>query len=177
MGLKEYKYQIDDEVKVNLNAKGGMPSFVGRVGKVIEIVEKGSYDYEVAFDKHTTGKFKEGELALYIGGDFKEGKFTEIALELGRFTDDKNKQYGSSVDATYEMIKVLMDRYTYDEENYIMPKSLLRHLLLQVRMMDKQNRIFNNPSGKDEKESPYRDLCGYSLIGVDMVEQQNDKSS
>jgi hypothetical protein len=99
------------------------------------------------------------------------GKFTEIALEIGEFTDMKNKQYGSSVDATQKMIEVLMERYTYDEENYLMPKSLLKHILLQVRMMDKQNRIFNNPSGEGDSESPYRDLGGYSLIGIEMTEK------
>jgi hypothetical protein len=98
-----------------------------------------------------------------------QGKFTELALEIGQFTDKKNKQYGSSVDATYKMVEVLMERYTYDKENYLMPKSLLKHILLQVRMMDKQNRIFNNPSGEGDSESPYNDLAGYSLIGIDMV--------
>jgi hypothetical protein len=39
------------------------------------------------------------------------GKFTEIAFGIGEFTDMKNKQYGSSVDATYGMIQVLMERY------------------------------------------------------------------
>lgn len=96
-------------------------------------------------------------------------KFTQIGLEIGKFTDMKNKQYGSSVDATNEMMKVLMERYTYDDDNYLMPKSLLQHILLQVRIMDKQNRIFNNPSGEGDSESPYKDLCGYSLIGIDMV--------
>jgi hypothetical protein len=100
-----------------------------------------------------------------------QGKFTEIANEIGQFTDMKNKQYGSSVDATQKMIEVLMERYTYDEENYLMPKSLLKHILLQVRMMDKQNRIFNNPSGEGDSESPYRDLGGYSLIGIEMTEK------
>lgn len=97
------------------------------------------------------------------------GKFTKIGLEIGEFTDEKNKQYGSSVDATYKMIQVLMERYTYDEDNYLIPKSLLQHILLQVRMMDKQNRIFNNPSGEGDSESPYKDLAGYSLIGINMV--------
>lgn len=106
--------------------------------------------------------------------DLQHGKFTDIALEIGQFTDKKNKQYGSSVDATHEMIKVLMERYTYDDENYLMPKSLLQHILLQVRIMDKQNRIFNNPSGEGDSESPYKDLCGYSLIGIDMV-SNNEK--
>jgi hypothetical protein len=102
-------------------------------------------------------------------GDTKLGKFADIALEIGKFTDKKNKQYGSSVDATYKMIQALMERYTYDDENYLMPKDLLKHILLQVRMMDKQNRIFNNPTGKGDSESPYNDLAGYSLIGIDMV--------
>jgi hypothetical protein len=101
--------------------------------------------------------------------DLQQGKFTEIALEIGKFTDKKNKQYGSSVDATQKMIEVLMERYTYDDENYLMPKSLLQHILLTVRVMDKQNRIFNNPSGEGDSESPWTDITGYGLIGIDMV--------
>lgn len=100
----------------------------------------------------------------------EQGKFEKIATELGQFTDMKNKQYGSSVDATYEMMKALMERYKNEDDSYTIPQSLLQHILLQVRMMDKINRIFNNPSGKGDSESPYRDLTGYSLIGVDMVE-------
>jgi hypothetical protein len=99
----------------------------------------------------------------------KLGKFTELAFGIGEFTDMKNKQYGSSVDTTYEMTKVLMERYTYDEENYLIPKDLLKHLLLNVRIMDKQNRLFNNPTGEGDSESPYKDITGYGLIGVDMV--------
>lgn len=102
----------------------------------------------------------------------KVGKFEKIATELGKFTDIKNKQYGSSVDATYGMLEVLMKRYENEDDTYTIPKSLLQHILLQSRMMDKQNRIFNNPSGEGDSESPYRDLTGYSLIGVDMVESQ-----
>jgi hypothetical protein len=98
------------------------------------------------------------------------GKFAKLAIEIGQFTDVKNKQYGSSVDATYEMTKALMERYTYDDDYYLMPKSLLKHLLLNVRIMDKQNRIFNNPTGKGDSESPYKDITGYGIIGVDMVE-------
>jgi hypothetical protein len=36
-------------------------------------------------------------------------------------------------------------------------------------MMDKLNRIFNNPSGEGDSESPYNDITGYGLIGIDMV--------
>jgi hypothetical protein len=97
------------------------------------------------------------------------GKFTEIAFGIGEFTDMKNKQYGSSVDATYSMVQVLMERYKNNDNTYTIPESLLQHILLQVRMMDKLNRIFNNPSGEGDSESPYNDLAGYSLIGIDMV--------
>lgn len=174
MTLKIFKYEIKDEVKVNEKAKGGMPSFVGRVGTIVDVLHHGSFDYEVYFDKHTTGKFKEEELDLYVFGsnidEREQGRFEKIATELGKFTDKKNKQYGSSVDATYEMMKVLMERYKNEDDTYTIPQSLLKHILLQVRMMDKINRIFNNPSGKGDSESPYKDLAGYSLIGVDMVE-------
>jgi hypothetical protein len=86
----------------------------------------------------------------------KLGKFTELAYGIGEFTDMKNQQYGSSVDATYGMITVLMERYKNDDNTYTIPQSLLQHILLQVRMMDKINRIFNNPSGEGDSESPYQ---------------------
>jgi hypothetical protein len=53
------------------------------------------------------------------------GKFTEIAFGIGEFTDMKNKQYGSSVDATYSMIQVLMERYKNDEIHIQCLKGLL----------------------------------------------------
>jgi hypothetical protein len=159
------KFKTGDIVIINTNDKWN-----GLVGTI---------DYQDAHDIYwvlvngDTYSFKESELTLNNKTkqptQEKQGKFTEIALEIGRFTDKKNKQYGSSVDATHEMIKVLMERYTYDEENYLMPKSLLQHLLLTVRVMDKQNRIFNNPSGEGDSESPWTDITGYGLIGIDMV--------
>lgn len=105
------------------------------------------------------------------------GKFEKLGQEIGKFTDGKNQQYGSSVDATYAMMKSLMERYSNQDDTYTIPKALLPHILLQVRMMDKQNRIFNNPSGKGDSESPYKDLLGYSLIGVDMVERLKENNS
>jgi hypothetical protein len=248
MAEKLFKYEIGSEVIVNENAKKFMPSYVGRTGVIEDTLTTGSYDYEVGFDKSTTGRFKEIELDLPDAlplidfpkesdsvEDFKfkvgetvltrtndncngweveiiktfrddfgikeykvkhgeseyffeekelveiatldtpqpvQGRFTEIALEIGQFTDMKNKQYGSSVDATYEMIKVLMERYRNSENTYEIPESLLQHLLLTVRVMDKQNRIFNNPSGEGDSESPWRDITGYGLIGIDMVNKK-----
>lgn len=146
-----------------------------KIGKVV-LLDLTNQQCEVEFSDDTMGVFEwekiivlEGEGEIEVESEV--GRFERIAVELGKFTDMKNKQYGSSVDATYEMVKVLMERYAHDDENYLMPKSLLQHILLQVRMMDKINRLFNNPSGKGDSESPYKDLTGYSLIGVDMVER------
>jgi hypothetical protein len=143
--------------------------------EVFDFTEYGTYiiknaNIEIEIEGKYIQKLTDREVEIMNSfDDEKAEKFTEIALEIGKFTDMKNKQYGSSVDATYKMMEVLMERYTYDKENYLMPKALLKHILLQVRMMDKQNRIFNNPSGKGDSESPYKDLTGYSLIGIDMV--------
>lgn len=101
--------------------------------------------------------------------------FESIGTEIGRFTQEKNRQYGSSVDATLGMMKVLLERYRHESGGYLIPEELVQHMLLQVRMMDKQNRIFQNPSGKGDSESPYRDLTGYSIIGVEMTEGKKEE--
>lgn len=138
--------------------------------KVDYILEK----VEILFDDGSTlvtdfNRLENDGDVIKVIEQVTSGKFTEIGLSIGEFTDKKNKQYGSSVDATYDMIKVLMERYKNENNTYTIPESLLQHILLQVRMMDKINRIFNNPSGKGDSESPYNDLAGYSLIGIDMV--------
>lgn len=102
----------------------------------------------------------------------KQKSFQDIANEIGQFTDMKNDAYGSSVDATYEVLKVLLNKYKNNDSTYTIPESLLKHILLQVRMIDKINRIFNNPEGDKLGESAYRDLAGYSLIGVRMTEHE-----
>lgn len=102
----------------------------------------------------------------------KPKSFRQIATEIGQFTDMKNEAYGSSVDATYEVMKVFLKKYKNDDNTYTIPESLLKHILLQVRMIDKQNRVFNSPDGDKLNESPYRDLAGYSLIGIRMMENE-----
>lgn len=171
---KKFLYNTGEKVFINNTAEIGMPNFVGREGLVFEqLTDSIQFDYNVQFDSNTYGKFKESELSECFNEkstvSIYNNKFTKLGTTIGEFTDSKNKQYGSSVDATLEMIKVLMERYRSDDNTYTIPESLLQHILLQVRMMDKQNRIFNNPSGKGDSESPYNDLAGYSLIGIDMV--------
>lgn len=97
--------------------------------------------------------------------------FEQLGQEIGVLTDNKQKAYGNSVDKTFELMKVFLREYRNEDGTYTIPESLLRHLLLQVRIIDKQNRIFSNPDGDLMNESPYKDLAGYSLIGVNMSAQ------
>ncbi|QJI52414.1 hypothetical protein [Psychrobacillus phage Perkons] len=164
--------KVNDEVLII--AEDG---FNGKTGVIIEIRTNRFYKYLVLIKN--TGKygFAESELQKLPKNTSNETKilseskknFTKIGTDIGKFTDEKNLQYGSSVDATYKMMQILLERYTYDDEQYLIPKELVKHMLLQVRMMDKQNRIFNNPTGNKDDESQYHDLAGYSLIGIDMV--------
>ncbi|QDX94627.1 hypothetical protein EEL30_21535 [Brevibacillus laterosporus] len=95
-------------------------------------------------------------------------KFEELGKEIGAFTGLKQEAYGNSVDKSFELMKIFLKEYKNNDDTYTIPEVLLKHLLLQVRMIDKQNRIFSNPKGDLMGESPYKDLTGYSLIGVEM---------
>jgi len=182
------KFKVGDKVKVAKN-NFNKDQYLGKVG-TIEKVEKDDANQVhciVCIDDEYLW-FLEDELELAEKNesfieyceDFsnssdealsKPKSFREIATEIGQFTDMKNEAYGSSVDATYEVMKIFLKKYKNDDNTYTIPESLLKHILLQVRMIDKQNRVFNSPDGDKLNESPYRDLAGYSLIGVRMMEK------
>lgn len=169
--MRIWLYDIGDKCIVNEKVKKYLPYAVGKEVYINEKLTNGSFDYIVEDKTGSKIRVKETELDRLgdIHMDKQLGKFEIIATELGKFTDEKNKQYGSSVDATYEMMLVLMDRYKNKDNTYTIPQELIRQMLLTVRVMDKQNRIFNNPSGKGDSESPWKDIVGYGLIGVNMT--------
>lgn len=169
--MRIWLYEVNEKLIINNNVKKYLPYAVGKEVTVCEKLTNGSFDYLVVDNEGNEYRVRETELNRL--GDIhmsnQLGKFESIAIELGKFTDEKNKQYGSSVDATYEMMLVLMDRYKNEDSTYTIPQELIRQMLLTVRVMDKQNRIFNNPSGKGDSESPWKDIVGYGLIGVNMT--------
>ncbi|WP_053434820.1 YorP family protein [Sporosarcina globispora] len=168
-----YEYKIGDEIRVNKKAKAGMPNYVGKIGRVIGFISNGSFDYEVAFDQHTYGKFKEEEIDLYVGGDIMEKNyFEEKGLEIGKLVNKKQAAYGDSIGKTSKLMKVFLEGYKNEDNTYTIPEELLDHILLQVRIIDKQNRIFSNPKGDLMQENPYADTVGYSLLGMRMAEQK-----
>ncbi|MCP1159285.1 hypothetical protein [Bacillus infantis] len=98
----------------------------------------------------------------------KVGYFESRAHELGKLVDTKQAAYGDSVSKASQLMKVFLQDYKTDNNTYTIPEELLDHILLQVRIIDKQNRIFSNPKADKMNESPYSDISGYGLLGERM---------
>lgn len=95
-----------------------------------------------------------------------EDVYTKKGKEIGELVANKQKAYGNAVERSHEVIKALIEPYhNKDDKTYTIPESLLPHLLLMVRMIDKLNRIVNNPDQDLMEENTYDDITGYSLIG------------
>lgn len=82
--------------------------------------------------------------------------YVSLASEVGKLVEEKQKAYGDSFNKSELILKVLYPD-GIKPENY-------KDLLTITRMIDKLFRIVtnNDPFG----ESPYRDLVGYSLLGL-----------
>lgn len=107
----------------------------------------------------------------------KSRKFENAGIELGKLVDSKQEAYGDSVQVQWEVTQVLLKQYETDDpvEHYLIPKSLMQHLLLITRIGDKINRIVSNPDGDKMDESPYGDISGYGLLGKAMVMNDDDE--
>jgi hypothetical protein len=101
--------------------------------------------------------------------------FPEKGHEIGKLVMNKQLAYGDSVSKAYKLMQVFLENYDNGDDTYTIPKSLLRHILLQVRIIDKQNRIFSNPDGDLMEENPYADTVGYGLLGMRMSDEQNNQ--
>jgi len=100
---------------------------------------------------------------------------SSVVKSLAKLVDLKNKSYGDSVTKTNKLLEVFMEKYDNGDGTYTIPKSLLKHIGLMVRVMDKQNRIFSNPDGDLMDESPYTDILGYSMLGENMVNESSNQ--
>lgn len=89
---------------------------------------------------------------------------------LGKLVDEKQKAYGDSITKSSKLLRVFLEDYKNDDNTYTIPDSLLDHIAIQVRIMDKQNRIFSNPDGDLMSEKPYNDIIGYGLLGNEIKE-------
>jgi len=97
--------------------------------------------------------------------------FKEIAQELGELVDKKQEAYGDSITGCGEILKQLCRHWKKEDGLYHIPESLLIHLAMLVRIIDKLSRISSNPNFDLMGESPYRDIAGYGLLGYKLMNQ------
>ena len=93
--------------------------------------------------------------------------YVEIAKSIGTLTSEKNEAYGDSFGQACDVLKVLYPDGVKPEQ--------YKDMLAVVRVIDKLFRIANKKDAFGE--SPWRDICGYALLGIandETVKSEND---
>ncbi len=88
--------------------------------------------------------------------------YESIGTEIGKLVQEKNEAYGDSFGQACKILEVLYP-------NGISPTQY-RDALAITRVIDKLFRLANKKDAFGE--SPWRDICGYAILGV-----ANDESS
>ena len=86
-----------------------------------------------------------------------------LAQKVGKLVAEKNKAYGDSFGEASKIIAVLYP-------NGVRPDQYV-DLLAIVRVIDKLFRLANKKDAFGE--SPWRDICGYALLGIANDEEKN----
>ena len=84
-----------------------------------------------------------------------------IGNEIGKLVQEKNEAYGDSFGQACKILEVLYP-------NGIQPPQY-RDALAITRVIDKLFRLANKKDAFGE--SPWRDICGYAILGVANDEQ------
>lgn len=95
-----------------------------------------------------------------------------IGASIGAAVDQKQEAYGDSFGQSGDVLRVFLRPYYNGDGTYTIPETLLDHLLVQVRIIDKQFRVFSNPGGDLMDESPYSDIAGYGLLGTQIERER-----
>ena len=88
--------------------------------------------------------------------------YEDIACEVAQLTMEKNKAYGDSFGKAGNILKILYPDGIACEQ--------YTDVLAIIRVIDKLFRLANKKDAFDE--SPWRDICGYSLLGISNDENQ-----
>ncbi len=94
----------------------------------------------------------------------KKRRFEEIGKTVGSLVEEKNEAYGDSFARSQEIIKVLFPDGVKPEQ--------YRDMLGMVRVIDKMFRIATDKDAFGE--SPWKDICGYAILGVAGDEREKD---
>jgi len=94
--------------------------------------------------------------------------YKEIASQIGGLVQEKNEAYGDSFGQACKILEVL-----YPDGIKV---NQYRDALAITRVIDKLFRLANKKDAFGE--SPWRDICGYAVLGVanDELHEYGDKS-
>lgn len=82
--------------------------------------------------------------------------YEKIGTDIGRLVSEKNAAYGDSFGQACKILAVLYPSG--------IPVEQYRDALAIIRVIDKLFRLANDKDAFGE--SPWRDICGYSILGV-----------
>ena len=91
--------------------------------------------------------------------------FAANGFNVGKLVEEKQEAYGESFGRSGECLRQMYP-------NGIAPEQY-DDVLTIARMLDKLFRIASDPEAFDE--NPYRDLCGYSLLGMKRYEKKKNE--
>ena len=92
-------------------------------------------------------------------------RFEEIGKTIGSLVEEKNIAYGDSFARSQEIIKILYPDGVKPEQ--------YTDMLAITRVIDK---LFRIATKKDAfGESPWKDICGYSILGIANDEKNNNE--
>tara|TARA_A200000159_G_scaffold161730_1_gene184188 strand:+ start:4881 stop:5183 length:303 start_codon:yes stop_codon:yes gene_type:complete len=92
-----------------------------------------------------------------------KNKYKKIALEIGELVGEKNEAYGDSFGEASNILKVLYP-------TGIKPYQYVDALAI-TRVIDKLFRLANKKDAFGE--SPWRDICGYAILGIAKDEDED----
>ncbi|MGG4035869.1 hypothetical protein ABEV74_19445 [Paenibacillus cisolokensis] len=95
---------------------------------------------------------------LAEGYNWPVSRFEKIGREIGRLVAEKNQAYGDSFAKCGDFLRLLYPDGIKPEQ--------YRDALCIVRIFDKLMRIATDRDAFGE--SPYRDIVGYGILGVEM---------
>ena len=90
--------------------------------------------------------------------------YVDISNQVGTLVQDKNKAYGDSFGQACKILEVLYP-------DGIKPNQY-RDVLAITRVIDKLFRIANKKDAFGE--SPWRDICGYAVLGIANDEESEE---
>ena len=90
--------------------------------------------------------------------------YENIGMQIGKLVQEKNEAYGDSFGRACEILEVLYPEGIKPEQ--------YRDALAITRLIDKLFRLANKKDAFGE--SPWKDICGYAMLGIANDEIDNE---